>query len=83
MGMEAILVTWPGPFEQTFVSLSHGDSIWNLASIGAVVSEEKMFKECGLSWKKKQQTNKQNKTKLLYMYPTLKWSVTRLRPVSN
>ena len=24
-----------------------GDSIWNLASIGPVVSEEKMFKECG------------------------------------
>ena len=47
MGMAAILVMWPGPFEQTFVLPSHGDSIWNLASIGQVVSEEKMFKECG------------------------------------
>ena len=38
---------WPGPFEQTFVPPSHGDSIWNLALIGLVVSEEKLFKECG------------------------------------
>ena len=44
MGMVAILVMWQ--FEQIFVLLSHGDSIWNLASIGPVVSEE-MFKECG------------------------------------
>ena len=48
MGMAAILDMWPGPFEQTFVSLSHGDSIWILTSIGPVVSaEKKMFKECG------------------------------------
>ena len=47
MGMAAILVMWLGPFEQTFVPPSHGDSIWNLASVGPVVSEEKMFKECG------------------------------------
>ena len=47
MGMAAILVMWPGPFEQTFVPPSHGDSVWNLASIGPVVSEENMFKECG------------------------------------
>ena len=46
MGMAAILVMWPGPFEQTFVPPSHGDSIWNLASIGPVVSEQ-MFKEDG------------------------------------
>ena len=46
MGMVAILVMWPGPFEKTFVPPSHGDSIWNLASIGPVVSKEKMFKEC-------------------------------------
>ena len=44
MGMAAILVMWPGPFEQIFVPPSHGDSIWNLASIGPVVSEKKMFK---------------------------------------
>ena len=47
MGMATILVMWPGPFEQTFVPSSHGDSKWNLASIGPVVSEEEMFKECG------------------------------------
>ena len=35
MGMAAILVTWPGPFEQTLVP----PSTWNLASIGPVVSE--------------------------------------------
>ena len=46
MGMAAIFFIWPGPFEQTFVPPSHGDSKWNLASIGPVVSEE-MFKECG------------------------------------
>ena len=44
MGMAAILVMWPGPFEQTFVPPSKGVSIWNLSSIGPVISEEKMFK---------------------------------------
>ena len=34
-------------FEQILIPPSHGDSIWNLASVGPVVSEEKMFKECG------------------------------------
>ena len=47
MGMAAILVTWPGPFEQTFVPPSHGGSTWNLTLIGQAVSEEKMFKEYG------------------------------------
>ena len=47
MGMAAILVMWPGPFEQTSVPPSHKSSIWNLTLIGPVVSEEKMFKECG------------------------------------
>ena len=47
MGMAAILVMWSGSFEQTFVPPSHGGSIWNLTLIGQVVSEEKMFKECG------------------------------------
>ena len=46
MGMAAIFVMWPGPFEQTYMPPSHGDSIWNLAPIGQVVSEEMMFKEC-------------------------------------
>ena len=44
MGMAAILVMWPGPFEQTFVPPSYWSSIWNLTFIGPVVSEEK---ECG------------------------------------
>ena len=47
MGMAAILVMRPGPFEQIFVPPFHGGSIWNLSLIGQVVSEEKMFKECG------------------------------------
>ena len=47
MGMAAILVTWPGTFEQTYIPPSHRSSIWNLTLIGPVVSEEKMFKECG------------------------------------
>ena len=47
MGMAAILVMWPGPFEQIFIPPSHGDSIWNLAPIGLDVSEEKTFKEDG------------------------------------
>ena len=42
MGMSAMTTTvWKN------VSPSHGDSIWNLASIGLVVSEQKMLKECG------------------------------------
>ena len=43
MGVAAILVMWPGPFEQTFFPASEGVSIWNLSLIGPVVSEEKMF----------------------------------------
>ena len=34
---------WPGPFEQTFNPPSEGGSIWNLTSIGPVVSEGQMF----------------------------------------
>ena len=41
--MVAILVMWSGPLEQTFIPPSKGGSIWNLASICQVVSEEKMF----------------------------------------
>ena len=43
MGVAAILVMWPRPFEQTFVPPSLWVSIWNMSSIGPVVSEEKMF----------------------------------------
>ena len=34
MGLEAILVIWPGTFEQIFIPTSHGGSIWNFASNG-------------------------------------------------
>ena len=44
MGMAAILVKWPEPFEQAFVPPSQGGSTWNFASIGQVVIEEKKFK---------------------------------------
>ena len=47
MDIAAILVMWPGLFEQIFVPLSHRSSMWNLTLIDPVVSEEKMFKECG------------------------------------
>ena len=43
MGMAAIFVMWPGPFEQTFIPSSHRSSIWNLALFGAVVSEEERW----------------------------------------
>ena len=43
MGVAAILVMWLGQFEQIFVPLSHGGSIWNLN--GQAVSTEKTFKE--------------------------------------
>ena len=39
MGVAAILVMGPGPFEETFVPPSEGVSTWNLSSIGPVVSE--------------------------------------------
>ena len=47
MEMAAILVIWREPIEQTFVSPSHWYSTWNLASIGTVVSEEKIFENGG------------------------------------
>ena len=43
MGMAAILVMWPGRFEQFFVPPTPGGYIWNLVTIGPVVSEEKSF----------------------------------------
>ena len=44
MGMAAILTMWPRPFEQTYFPLYHVDSIWNLVSIGSVISKDKKFK---------------------------------------
>ena len=43
MGMAAILVMLPETFEQHFVPPSQEGSTWNLAFIGPVVSEKKMF----------------------------------------
>ena len=45
MGMVAILVMWPAPFEQAFILPSQGGCTWNLASIGLVVIEEMKFKK--------------------------------------
>ena len=43
MGMVAMLVMWPKPFEQLFFPKGPGGCIWNLVPIGPVVSEEKSF----------------------------------------
>ena len=43
MGMAAILVMWPGSFEQFFIPPTPGGYIWNLVTIGPVVSEEMSF----------------------------------------
>ena len=43
MGMAAMLVIWPRPFEQLFFLKGPGECIWNLVAIGPVVSEEKSF----------------------------------------
>ena len=43
MGMAAMLVMWPRPFEQLFFPKGPGGCIWNLVAIGQVVLEEKSF----------------------------------------
>ena len=43
MGMAAMLVMRPRPFEQLFFPKGPGGCIWNLVAIGPVVSEEKSF----------------------------------------
>ena len=43
MGMAAMLVMWPKPFEQFFFPKGPEGCIWNLVAIGSVVSEEKSF----------------------------------------
>ena len=43
MGMAAILVMWPAPFNKFLLPHPKAAALWNLASIGPVVSEEKMF----------------------------------------
>ena len=47
MGVVAMLIVRPTCAEQTFVAPAHEGSIWNLALISQVVSEEKMFEKCG------------------------------------
>ena len=43
MGMVAMMVMWPRPFEQFFFPKGPGGCIWNLVAIGPVVSKEKSF----------------------------------------
>ena len=45
MNMGAILIKWPGPFEQTLDTLLPRCRIWNLIEIGPAVSEEKSFEK--------------------------------------
>ena len=49
MGLEAILVMWPGIFEKIFIPISHGGTIWNLALTGLVFFEEK-FENVEAEW---------------------------------
>ena len=43
MGMAAMLVMWPGPFEQFFFPKVPGGCMWNLVAISPVVWDEKLF----------------------------------------
>ena len=43
VGMAAILVMWSRPFEYFFFPKGPGGCIWNLVTIGPVVSEDKSF----------------------------------------
>ena len=47
MGVVAILVMWPRRREQTLVPPSHWGPVWNLALIGPVVLEKKIFENGG------------------------------------
>ena len=49
MGMTAILLTWPGLFEQTFSLTTHKRTIWNLSSMGLAALQQKMFESINLS----------------------------------
>ena len=48
MGMVAILVMWTSCREQTSIPPSNCFSVWNLALISPVVSDEKAFEEFSL-----------------------------------
>ena len=66
MGMAAIIVMWPGPFEQFFVPPTHWGYIWNLVTIGPTVSEEKSFETS--SWA--------DIIFVIKVQVTLKWNIT-------
>ena len=52
IGMAAILVMWPGPFEQTFIPPHPREAPYEIWLTGPVTLEEKIFKMCGwLSYK--------------------------------
>ena len=48
--MVAILVMWPGPFEQTFVPPFQRSSAWNLISFGLAVIVEKKLENIESEW---------------------------------
>ena len=50
MDMAAILVMWPGPFEQSFVPHPMQGTTWNLVSIGLAISKEKKFANVESEW---------------------------------
>ena len=95
MGMAAILVMWPRCPKQTFVPLTHGDSTWNLASIGPAVLE-KIFESGGwmtkdgracLNYKltnaskgSSELKKKKKKKKRKGIYYTLRHSLTEIQP---
>ena len=43
MGMSAILGMWPEQFVHILATLSKGVFVWNLSSIGLMVSEKTVF----------------------------------------
>ena len=55
MGLVATLVMWPRSPEQTFIPPTHGGFTWNLALIGQVVLEKKIFENGG--WMDGRQTD--------------------------
>ena len=50
MGMAAILVMWPGPFEQAFFSPIQRRLHMKFDLIGLVVSKEKQFENIESEW---------------------------------
>ena len=48
MDMAAILVTGPGPTEQTFILPTHNSSTWNYTSVGLAALQQKTFESIKL-----------------------------------